>query len=127
MAMTLLTYPNATHEIDEIVRHNLMALMRYRGMSAAELSRKAGLNARAVTDIAERRTQSPRVTTVFALASALRVSPEDLFGFSNSMDGTAGLGTGLDDHLADMAEPKQNQSLMSLVDGILYRRQASVA
>lgn len=127
MAMTLLTYPSATHEIDEIVRHNLMALMRYRGMSAAELSRKAGLNARAVTDIAERRTQSPRVTTVFALASALRVSPEDLFGFSNSIDGTAGLGSGLDERLDEISQPKANQNLMSMVDAILSRRQSSVA
>jgi len=34
----LLAFPNPTHEIDEILRHNLVTLMRHRGMSAAELS-----------------------------------------------------------------------------------------
>lgn len=127
MTMTLLSYPSKSHEIDEIVRHNLVELMRYRGMSAAELSRKAGLNARAVTDIAERRTQSPRVTTVFALASALRVSPEDLFGFSNATPTVTGQGADLDGAIGRQSEDGGGATLMSRVDAVLRRRQVDVA
>lgn len=49
-------------------------------MNAAELSRAAGMNDRAVKDIEEGRALSPKLSTVFALAKALGVDPGELVG-----------------------------------------------
>ncbi|WFE73793.1 helix-turn-helix transcriptional regulator [Roseinatronobacter sp. S2] len=64
----------------EIFRKNLLHYMKLRGFSAASLSREAGLNNRAVKDIEERRTGSPRISTVFKFARALDVAQEVLLG-----------------------------------------------
>lgn len=61
-------------------RENLLAAMRESGMSAAELSRRAGLNARAVKDIEENRVRSPKLSTVFALSKALNRDPGEMMG-----------------------------------------------
>ncbi|TQM89721.1 Cro/C1-type helix-turn-helix DNA-binding protein [Roseinatronobacter monicus] len=70
----------ATEDRSEIFRTNLLRLLKERKISAAALSRKAGLNMRAVKDIEERRANSPRIVTVFKLAEALDVGPEVLLG-----------------------------------------------
>lgn len=49
-------------------------------MSAAELSRRAGLNLRAVKDIEEGRALSPKLSTVFAIAGALGADPGEMIG-----------------------------------------------
>lgn len=64
----------------KVFRDNLLRLMRERGLSEAELSRKAGLNPRAVTDIRENRVRSPKLSTVFALAQALGQDPGEMMG-----------------------------------------------
>lgn len=64
----------------EIFRRNLRAFRDERGLSAAELSRKAGLNPRAVTDIEDGRALSPKLATVFALARALNVDAGEMIG-----------------------------------------------
>lgn len=64
----------------EIFRANLLAAMADAGLTEAELSVAAGLNRRAVTDIRERRTLSPKISTVFALAKALHRDPGELLG-----------------------------------------------
>jgi transcriptional regulator with XRE-family HTH domain len=64
----------------ETFRKSLIRLRQERGLSAAELSRRAGLNVRAVTDIEERRSLSPKLATVFALARALDVAPGEMIG-----------------------------------------------
>lgn len=64
----------------ETFRRNLKAVRTERGLSAAELSRKAGLNARAVTDIEDGRALSPKLATVFAIARALNVDPGEMIG-----------------------------------------------
>lgn len=61
-------------------RENLLREMREAGMTAAELSRKAGLNARAVKDIEEGRVRSPKLSTVFALSRALNRDPGEMMG-----------------------------------------------
>lgn len=66
--------------VDETFRRNLIAKMHERGMNAAELSRSAGLNARAVKDIEEGRAKSPKLSTAFALAAALHCDPGELVG-----------------------------------------------
>ena len=63
-----------TPDIDAIFRVNLFRLMGEQGLTAAELSRKARLNARAVKDIEEGRSKSPKLSTAKALADALGVS-----------------------------------------------------
>lgn len=68
---------------NEIFRENLLRRMAELGMSEAELSRKANLNPRAVTDIRERRTVSPKLSTVFKLADALDTDPAELLGLAS--------------------------------------------
>lgn len=65
-------------DISVVFRNNLLVWMRKRGFTAASLSRKAGLNTRAVTDIFEGKAQSPRLSTVFKLAYALDVTVYEL-------------------------------------------------
>lgn len=65
---------------NEVFRANLLRFMAERGMKEAELSKAAKLNARVVTDIRERRSASPKISTVFALARALDVDPAELMG-----------------------------------------------
>ena len=85
--------PATTLDMDEseIFRANLLAAMRAAGMNAAELSRKAGLNARAVKDIEERRTLSPKLSTVFAISQALGRDPAELMGLGSRARLSAGL------------------------------------
>ena len=64
----------------EVFRQNLLRVMKSRGLKAAQLSRLAGLNPRAVKDIEEGRAQSPKLSTVFALADALEIDPGELIG-----------------------------------------------
>jgi transcriptional regulator with XRE-family HTH domain len=59
---------------------NVLRTMVEKGLTAAELSRRAGLNARAVKDLEERRVQSPKLSTAFALAKALGMDPGELMG-----------------------------------------------
>lgn len=61
-------------------RENLLRIMAEKGLKEAELSKLAGLNARAVTDIREERTRSPKLSTVFALAKALDEDPGVMMG-----------------------------------------------
>lgn len=67
-------------DANEVFRTNLLERMRQLGMSEAELSKRASLNPRAVTDIRERRTQSPKLSTVFSLSAALGVDPAEMMG-----------------------------------------------
>ncbi len=67
-------------EESEIFRANLLRLMKERDLKAAPLSRKAGLNPRAVKDIEEGRSGSPKLSTVFKLAKALEVDPGEMLG-----------------------------------------------
>ncbi len=60
-------------------------------MSEAELSVKAGLNRRAVTDIREGRVRSPKLSTVFALARALGRDPGEMMGLGKRPRIRAGL------------------------------------
>ncbi|MAY34157.1 MAG: helix-turn-helix transcriptional regulator [Pseudomonadota bacterium] len=66
--------------VSDIFRQKLHEHMTGQKVSAAELSRRAGLNPRAVKDILESRAQSPRINTVFALCDALKVDPTIMLG-----------------------------------------------
>ena len=71
---------NLTMDENDHFRRNLIAAMKEQGLKEAELSVKAGLNRRAVTDIREERTRSPKLSTVFALAKALDLDPGEMMG-----------------------------------------------
>jgi transcriptional regulator with XRE-family HTH domain len=64
----------------ETFRANLLRLMAEKGFKAAELSKRAKLNPRAVKDIEEHRVTSPKLSTVFALARALGSDPAEMMG-----------------------------------------------
>ncbi|WP_439560815.1 helix-turn-helix domain-containing protein [Roseinatronobacter sp.] len=103
----------------EVFRRNLLYYMKSRGFSAASLSRKAGLNNRAVKDIEERRTGSPRISTVFKLARALEVSPEILLGLRDD-NSTGGQLNGDADHpvvngfLSSLSQSERESLLVSI-------------
>jgi transcriptional regulator with XRE-family HTH domain len=61
-------------------RENLLRLMGEQKLRAAELSKRAGLNPRAVKDIEENRVVSPKLSTVIALAEALGADPAEMMG-----------------------------------------------
>lgn len=67
-------------DASEIFRTNLLKILKDRNLTAASVSRKAGLNLRAIKDIEQRRAKSPRIETVFKIAEALQVSPKFLLG-----------------------------------------------
>lgn len=66
----------------EIFRSNLERLRNEQGLKAAELSKKAGLNRRAVTDIEDGRVKSPKLETVIKLAKALQQDPGTMIGMA---------------------------------------------
>lgn len=67
-------------ERSEIFKRNLLRVMAEQGLAAAQLSRMAGLNLRAVKDIEEGRVMSPKLSTVFALSKALNRDPGEMMG-----------------------------------------------
>lgn len=67
-------------KINDAFRAALKRIREGRGLDMKALSLKAGLNKRAVTDIENGASQSPKLSTVIALADALEVSPLVLIG-----------------------------------------------
>lgn len=67
-------------EINETFRQALKAARLKREMGVDELALAAKMNRRAVRDIEEGRSQSPKIETVFKLAEALGVDPGELLG-----------------------------------------------
>lgn len=65
---------------NDTFRRNLIAAIEKDQLKPATLSKRAGLNARAVTDILEERAVSPKLSTVFALAKALGKDPAEMMG-----------------------------------------------
>lgn len=72
--------------VDETFRQKLLATRQAKGWSAAELSRAAKLNIRAVKDIEEGRAISPKISTVFAIAHALSEDPAEMMGLGPRVD-----------------------------------------
>lgn len=70
-------------DVADTLRVRLKQAMEDRGLSASQLSMRAGLNRRAVKDIEEGRAIAPKISTVFALAEALNVPPSYLLGISD--------------------------------------------
>lgn len=94
----------------ETFRQNLLRIRQERGLSAAELSRMAGLNARAVKDIEEGRAQSPKLATVFAIAAALKIDPGEMIGLGKRPS----INQALADFLAQYPADEQARLLAAL-------------
>lgn len=94
----------------DFFRASLEQLRRQRGLSAAGLSRLAGLNPRAVTDIEEGRADSPKLSTAFALARALGADPAEMMGLGPRVDLVPELAA----YLAQYDESEQEQLLRAL-------------
>lgn len=94
----------------EIFRDNLLRLMLEKGFKAAELSKRANLNPRAVKDIEERRVTSPKLSTVFALARALSTDPAEMMG----LGARSRLVPALEAYLAQYTQSEQERLLQAL-------------
>ena len=94
----------------EAFRENLLRIMAEKGLDAANVSRAAGLNPRAVKDIQERRALSPKLSTVFRLAGALSVDPAELMGLTDR----SRLAPELTDYLSQYSEEEQKRLLAAL-------------
>ena len=88
----------------------VLAALDETGMSEAELSVKAGLNRRAVTDLREGRVRSPKISTVFALARALGKDPGEMLGLGPRLQVQADLAR----YLSEYDEAQQVQMLRAL-------------
>ncbi len=97
-------------EIDETFRQNLKAAREAANRNPDELSKAAGLNRRAVRDIEEGRSQSPKISTVFALAEALGKDPGEMLGLGRRLN----LKAELADFLAQFDEADQERLLGAL-------------
>lgn len=67
-------------DVNDQFRMRLDAEMKAQGLNPASLSKLAGMNRRAVTDLLEGRAQSPKLSTAHALAKALGVALDELTG-----------------------------------------------
>lgn len=94
----------------DVFRVNLLREMQSKGLKAAQLSRLAGLNPRAVKDLEEGRAASPKLSTVFKLAEALEVDPGELMGLGRRPN----LRADLVDFLAQYSEEDQARLLEAL-------------
>lgn len=82
----------------ETFRKNLIEALETTGMSESELSLKAKLNRRAVTDIREGRVRSPKLSTVFALSEALNRDAAEMMGLGSRLKLRADLAEFLSQH-----------------------------
>jgi transcriptional regulator with XRE-family HTH domain len=93
----------------KLFRDNLLQLMAEKDLSAAALSRAAGLNPRAVKDIEEGRVASPKLSTVFALARALGADPGEMLGLGSRLKIQADLA----EYLSQYSEEDQERLLQA--------------
>lgn len=94
----------------QIFIENMLAAMRDQGMTEAELSKKSGLNRRAVTDLREGRVKSPKLSTVFSIAQALNLDPGEMMGLGPRSHVQADLA----EYLAQYDKEGQQQILQAL-------------
>lgn len=95
----------------EIFRKNLARVIAEKGMTAAEVSRLAGLNLRAVKDIEEGKSQSPKIDTVTKIAKALGEDPGEMLGWGPR----AQINQRLAEFLRERSEDDQEQLLSALI------------
>ena len=94
----------------QIFKANLQRIMADKGLKMAPLCRAAGLNLRAVKDIVDARSVSPKLSTVFALARALGEDPGEMMGLGPRVK----LRKELADYLSQYDEDAQERILSAL-------------
>ncbi|MTH33043.1 helix-turn-helix domain-containing protein [Paracoccus limosus] len=67
-------------DVSDVFRMRLKAEMQAQGFNAASLSKKVDMNRRAVQDILDGQSQSPKLSTAHALARALDRTLDQLTG-----------------------------------------------
>lgn len=82
--------------IASLVSQNIEKLMADRGMTAAELGRKSGMNHTALYDILKGRSANPRIDTIAKIATTLGVAPWVLMHPPQDNDFSLRLGSALD-------------------------------
>lgn len=97
----------------EIFIRNLIEAQKKSGLKEAELSLKAGLNRRAVTDLREGRVASPKISTVFKLAKALNLDPAEMMGLGSRVKIQAELADFLSQY-----EPKDQERFLVALSAI---------
>ena len=96
--------------VSETFIARMLEEMQLQGLSEAQLSQLAGLNRRAVTDLREGRTKSPKLSTAFAIAGALGKDPTEMFGLERRHQICKSLAT----HLEQYSESEQEALLIVL-------------
>jgi len=91
-------------QLSECFRMNLALLMKEQGLNATSLSRKAGLNLRAVKDILDGRAKGPRLSTSYKLACALNVSLTSLLAPMAGPGSNSDMAETLDPNRAEVAQ-----------------------
>ncbi len=106
------------NDVSEIFRSNLTRMLREKKVTAAALSREAGLNLRAVTDIIEGRAQSPRLSTIYLLCRVLDVSLDEMISSEAPRIEADHSGTRIhpevEKFLSSLSEEEQEQLLESI-------------
>lgn len=98
-------------DVNQKLRDNLQRLMDEKQLNAPEIARRSGLNRRMIYDILEGRSQSPKVETVFKIASGLGVHPGEIMGFGAQV----ALHPTLADLLRQYPQDEQEQLAKALV------------
>lgn len=70
-------------EMNEQFINNVQAFRKMRGMSAKELSERAGLGTNFVAQLERGTSKNPNIENVFKLAQALDIEPEYLLALGN--------------------------------------------
>lgn len=94
----------------EVFRSNLLAEMKRQGLDKASLSKKASMNPRAVSDIQDGKSKSPRLFTAIKLARVLNVSVYDLLGIPTK----DGIILELEKYLSEKTEDEQARILSGI-------------
>ena len=101
----------------EAFRRNLARIIEERGLKPAQVSVKAGLNRRAVTDLLEERAASPKLSTAQAIAKALGEDLGEMMGLGHSVRLVPRLA-----QLLEQYAPDEQEQLAAALDQLPRRR-----
>jgi hypothetical protein len=85
----LIRFPNRISSIADIVAHNTAVVCRHRNHTPESLSELANIPLKDVLQVFDATKREAKLSVVFSLAHALRVSPETLLGFDQAEIGVS--------------------------------------
>ena len=80
----LIRFPNRLSSIADIVAHNTSVVCRLRNQTPQSLAVLAKLPMQDVLDVFDPKERAAKLSAVFTIAWALKVSPETILGFDHS-------------------------------------------